>query len=278
MHIIELYSALGDDSRLQRDWERNQPRVDRAFEAPLIARTPREVATAALLAIKLCFEPAARACLHPEVDPTLIEFGRSQGAGGARLANIIEVKRPADHTAIAASIHSLRFYRERATASPLVRLPWSQAALEAVAKAQPDELLNPALRPTSAHRKAMGVAALARMLASPDTAKKGDEQLRSDLRQVPGLGPERADAVGVFAFRRPWPIVDQYLWSVLSAHQVITANDTQISGYDSRRKAFLPPWQTLAAAFPTDPNELAATLYLWADEAGRFGYTYRNGA
>lgn len=274
MNVVELYSALRNDPRLQKDWEQNQPRVDRAFEAPLIARTPREVATSALLVVKLSFEPAASAYLRPEVDLALVEFGRSQGAGGARLANIIQRKRPADQVALAASIHSLRFYHERATASPLIRLPWSESAYRAIADAQPDQLINPALRPTSAHRKAIGIAALARLLADPNTIKRSDEQLRADLRQVPSLGPERADAVGVFAFRRPWPIVDQYMWSLLSAHRVITESDAHIGAYDSRRNAFTPHWQALSAAFPDNLNELAATLYLWADEAGRFGYTY----
>ena len=37
MKITDLYRSLRDDSRLQKNWERNQPRIDRAFESPLIA-------------------------------------------------------------------------------------------------------------------------------------------------------------------------------------------------------------------------------------------------
>ncbi|MFH1619886.1 MAG: hypothetical protein ABIG11_08275 [bacterium] len=97
--IEKLYKALRDDPRLQKDWERNQPRIDRALEAILIVRTPREVATACLLACKLRFEPAAAACRPPAFDNGLISWARTQKQGGARLANIVEEKTPADQEA-----------------------------------------------------------------------------------------------------------------------------------------------------------------------------------
>jgi hypothetical protein len=53
MTITDLYRAMLADDRLQKFWEQNQPRIDRAFDSPLIARTPREFATAALLIMKL---------------------------------------------------------------------------------------------------------------------------------------------------------------------------------------------------------------------------------
>jgi len=49
--LVAVYQALRADPRLQKNWEENQPRLDRCLEAPLIARTSREIATAALLAV-----------------------------------------------------------------------------------------------------------------------------------------------------------------------------------------------------------------------------------
>jgi hypothetical protein len=88
------------------------------------------------------------------------------------------------------------------------------------------------------------------------------------------LSPERADAVAVFAFRRPWPIVDEYLWSLLTAHRVISEAQARICTYKSRRLVFARHWKRLVAASDTTGNELAATLYLWSHEAMRHGYRY----
>ena len=41
--IVQFYQALKNDNRLQKNWEKNQSRIDRAFEAPMIARTVRNV-------------------------------------------------------------------------------------------------------------------------------------------------------------------------------------------------------------------------------------------
>jgi hypothetical protein len=277
MTIVDLYRALAADPRLQKDWEANQPRVDRAFEAPLIARTPREVATAALLWIKLRFEPTAAEFNDVLLDEQLLVFARSQGPGGARLANVITNHTTASRTARAAAIHALAFYRCRSQASPLVRLAWSRDTIKAVAYASPDQLIDPALRPTWADRKAKAVACIASMLQHGARCDGSDKELRENLRSVPGLGPERADAVGVFAFRRPWPIVDHYLWSGLADHRVIGPTDARLASNDARCCAFAPYWAQLAAAFPEDLNNLAATLYLWSDEAARFGYRYTQG-
>ncbi len=80
--IVTLYERLHDDPRLQKDWERNQPGIDRALESVLIARTRREVATAALLNVKQQYEPSRpRPGRHPS-SASIVEFARTQGAGG----------------------------------------------------------------------------------------------------------------------------------------------------------------------------------------------------
>ena len=274
MDIVELYFALQCDSRLQKNWEQNQPRIDRALESPLIVRIPREVATAVLLAIKLTFEPAAKVFLHPEIENGLIEFANSQGPGGVRLANIISGKNPADEVAKSAAIHAIRYYRNRATASPLIRLPWSASTMTAIASATPAQLMNPALCVPFWERKAMAVTRLAKILVNPEISRQQDNALRAQLQSIPGLGPERADAMGVFAFFRPWPIVDNYLWSLLTSHGILNTHEQEIKMYEKRRNAFAAHWRTLLSKVSTKPEEVAASLYLWADEAGRFGYKY----
>jgi len=271
-NISKLYKALEQDKRLQKNWEQNQPRIDRALEGPLIARTPREVATAALLVMKLNFEEKAKLFLDVSSDSNLIEFARTQGAGGTRLANIIEGKNYADQIAKSAAIHCLRFYRNRSSENGLVRLHWSQNGLKNLASANTVQVINPAIKPTWALRKAISVKTLAVILAEPDAG--ASPFLRQRLRSLPGLGPERADAVGVFAFKQGWPICDEYLWRLMSRHSLVNDYEKSIQGYDKRRAAFESHWQQLLSSESTEPCELAATLYLWADEAERFGFTY----
>lgn len=274
-NIVDLYVAMKNDDRLQKNWEANQPRIDRAFEAPLIARTPREVATAALLAIKLKFEPAAKSFLAFSIGTPTAKYATSLKGAGTRLLNVIGSSN-SDGAAQAASVHSLEFYRCRSEASPLLRLPWSKAALEELARSEAEEIINPALRPTSGiKRSGTCIAHLASLLLET-TCNLTDRALRLRLRskEFPGLGPERADAVGVFAFRRPWPIVDEYLWTLLTEHKIISVAEASVKEYNQRRAIFEPHWQTLRSAVADDPDELAATLYLWADEAAKFGYCY----
>lgn len=271
--IVTLYRALQNDARLQRDWKENQPGLDRAFEGPLIARTPREIATAALLIMKLRFEE--RACAYQDVRPSAdhIEFGRTQGSGGGRLARILDGKVTGDQEAVAASCHTLDYYRNRNAPNPLIRMHWSRSGLERLSRAQPDEMLNEVIRPTYAVRKAAAVATVAALkIASPDL--EGTE-LRRELVAIPGVGPERADAIGVFGFGQLWPIVDDYLWKLLARHSVISRSEADVIGYIRRRRLFEPYWCSLLdVGINQAPADIAASLYLWATEAEKFGYEY----
>lgn len=272
--IVSLYQQMRDDLRLQRDWERNQPRVDRALEAVLIARESREVATAVLLSIKLRCEPGA-ALLQPLPDERLLSFARSQGRGGCRLAKLIEAGVQVDEVTRAAAIHALQYYRDRSDPNPLVRLNWSAEGLRILAGSPVEEIIRPPLQPTWARRKAAGIRELAALLVQPPFLTEAE--LRQCLRAIPGLGPERADAAGVFAFRRGWPIVDEYLWRLLGRHGLIPASQRGITRYDHRCQVFEVQWQELVASQVASPDKLAATLYLWACEAERFGFSFRVG-
>lgn len=274
--IVKLYQSMKHDERLQRDWERNQPRLDRALEAPLIVRTPREVATAALLAIKLKFEPDAKAYqgIRPEL-PALRDAQTLEKRVASRLLKVLQSDE-ADEIAKSAVAHSVNYYVDRAGDNPLIRIPWSTNALQLIASAPPEEIINPALKPTMGiNSTGTTIANLSRLFLE-DSQELGDAELQARLRskEFTGLGPERADAVGVFAFRRPWPIVDEYLWRLLHDHRLITDQEAGVGSYDARRRNFERHWQELLSAYPNNANELAATLYLWADEASKFGYRY----
>lgn len=269
--LVELYRHLRADARLQRDWEQNQPRRDRALESVLIARCSREVATAVLLTIKLRYEPAAVDFLQPPCPADLVAFGQRQGAGGSRLVSCLAGAVP--EVVRAAAIHSLHYYRDRAGPNPLVRLPWSDAGLRRLQAAPCADIILPELRPSSAERKSRGVRDLARVLLVPQY-DASDRALRQQLRAIPGLGPERADYVGVF-FSRGWPIVDEYLWRLLRRHGLLSQQQSAATSYAARRRHFEALWQTLLAAEANvTPGEVAATLHLWACEAERFQYEY----
>ena len=270
--IISIYKQLRDDARLQKNWEQNQPRIDRALESVLIARTPREVATAVLLSVKLRFEPAAAQHACAEYDRDLLLFARSQGRSGGQLANLIERNADGDDIALAAALQSLAFYKDRTAPNRLVRLPWSFDGLECLSQVPTNGIFPPALKPMWAERKANGCREIAKLLNHPPSLS--DLRLRSLLRDIPGLGPERADATGVFGFKKGWPIVDEYLWRFLGRHGILPPEDRLIKRYDARRQLFDSQWKMLVESGLATPNELAATLYLWVCEAERFEFTY----
>ena len=165
------------------------------------------------------------------------------------------------------------FYRNRSTGNPLVRMPWSREGLRKLASADAASLINPALRVTSP-RAAAGVVGVATALLS-DAQALDDGSVRDALLAIPGLGAERADAVGVFGLHRTWPVTDDYLWRLLLAHGCIPPDAAACKTYQQRQRAFRPLWTALVNSRPMeDSNELAATLYLWADEAARYGHVY----
>jgi endonuclease-3 related protein len=76
--------------------------------------------------------------------------------------------------------------------------------------------------------------------------------LRAGLREIPGLGPETADAILLYAAGRPVFVADAYARRVLIRHRLISAR----AGYDEVRH-----W--LEAHLPSDPglfNEFHALL------------------
>ncbi len=78
------------------------------------------------------------------------------------------------------------------------------------------------------------------------------EALRAQLLAVPGIGPETADAILLYALDRPVFVADAYTRRVLSRHRMVPAD----IGYEAHRRL-------LEAQLPGDPalfNELHALL------------------
>ena len=274
--IVELYLELRADERLQKNWETNQPRPDRVFEAPLIARTPREVATAAVLAFKMKY---AVEFVDAEPGEHVYAYVNSMSNPHHR-GRVQNVLKGNDTWARAAMTHSVRFYLDRANAPPLLRHPWSDDSLRQLAQAEPQDIVNPTLKPTCG--PVIGGTCISHLadLFLSGVSTMTDADLRKTLRskEFPGLGEERTDAVGVFGFRMPWPVMDDYLWELLTRHRLLREDEMPLSNrqYRQRRRVFQPYWEALLKADLGDPGEIAATLYLWADEAAKFGYVYGN--
>jgi len=269
--IIDLYSSLEADARLQRAWRENQGSRDRCLEAPLIVKTPREVATAALVWLKLKFDPEFKDSqkLIPEED--LLDWAyrnrKDRCIGGPRLVNLCRNPAATEEERQSA-IASLLFYRDRFTKNPLVRTDWSDVGLQSLAASAPQDVVAPLLKVTSKYAP-MGVIGVAQLLCTPP------DVISYPLPKIPGVGEERSDAIGVFGFRQGWPITDENLWQLCAVHGLLNPTQAAATSYKERRKQFQPHWEALTNARPQiDPSELAATLYLWANEAGRYRFRY----
>ena len=77
--------------------------------------------------------------------------------------------------------------------------------------------------------------------------------LRNRLLALPGVGPETADAILLYAFNHPIPVADEYLRRIAERHQLLALSSTR------------PTYNTLAdltrAAFASDPTASHARLY-----------------
>jgi endonuclease-3 related protein len=74
---------------------------------------------------------------------------------------------------------------------------------------------------------------LARLLALPLPA------LRAELRGIPGIGPETADAIALYAARRPIFVVDAYTRRILARHRLL-APDADYATVQGLVMAHLP--------------------------------------
>lgn len=81
------------------------------------------------------------------------------------------------------------------------------------------------------------------------------DTLRTRLLTLPGVGPETADAILLYALNRPAPVADEYLWRIAERHHLLPP----VPGRN--RKGY----ESLAAltreAFVSDPPESHARLF-----------------
>lgn len=75
---------------------------------------------------------------------------------------------------------------------------------------------------------------LRRMFAKPT------ENLRQELLDLPGIGPETADSILLYAGQHPVFVVDAYTRRILERHQIITARATYEEIRSLMQKALLP--------------------------------------
>jgi endonuclease III-like uncharacterized protein len=285
-----LFDALGQDARLQRiEWWLNQPLLDRALEAILIIQTRREIATGALLSLKARYQPdRVRAALEPwslaSVTPAaLCVWGRGQGPGAVRLVKALEPEARAapDRASCAdlspsamAALFTLRYYHCREDENPLVQQAWEEAALDRIAAVSPEELLDPALKPTAWHRQFPALQAFLRFLREQGgydpsvVAEWGDETLRQRLLDIPGIGEETADVISLYFFGRTQAVIDQYLGDVLTNHGGLPPDMRR--SYAFGRAALLPAIREFAAQRGLAAWEVASCFHLWIDETARF--------
>lgn len=79
--------------------------------------------------------------------------------------------------------------------------------------------------------------------------------LRSRLLNLPGVGPETADAILLYAFKHPVPVADEYLRRIVERHRLIDPIPSRNrSGYESLA-------QLTRHAFASDPVDSRAQLF-----------------
>lgn len=86
----------------------------------------------------------------------------------------------------------------------------------------------PAIRSFIAMLDAEFDGSLDQMSSAPDDA------LRRRLLDLPGVGPETADAILLYALKHPVPVADEYLRRIAERHQLILpAPEKNLKGYNS---------------------------------------------
>ena len=116
--------------------------------------------------------------------------------------------------------------------------------------AAPTGMIERAIRPAGYHtRKARTLRALAARIAG-DHAGRLDRflglpapALRAALLAIPGIGPETADAILLYAARRPVFVIDAYTRRILARHHAGRGDEP----YETLRRRF-------EAALPPDPQ------------------------
>lgn len=81
------------------------------------------------------------------------------------------------------------------------------------------------------------------------------EELRARLLALPGVGPETADAILLYAFAKPVPVADEYLRRIAERHRLIQP------AHGQNRKGYEALANLTRDAFARDPEANRALLY-----------------
>jgi endonuclease III related protein len=118
------------------------------------------------------------------------------------------------------------------------------------------------IRPSGFHtRKAPAIKAFVAMLDSEFSASldalaaSPTGSLRQRLLALPGVGPETADAILLYAFDHPIPVADEYLRRIAERHQLLTP----APGHD--RKSYDSLVHLTRRTFAADPSANHAQLF-----------------
>jgi endonuclease-3 related protein len=94
-----------------------------------------------------------------------------------------------------------------------------------------EEALRELIRPSGfVLRKAASIKAFVQFLderysgSLEQMAKAPTEELRAELLTLPGVGPETADAILLYALEHPVFVVDEYLRRVVTRHELLPSN------------------------------------------------------
>jgi endonuclease-3 related protein len=126
----------------------------------------------------------------------------------------------------------------------------------------PLESLQKLIRPSGFHtRKAPALQAFVAMLDAEfggsleKLATTATEPLRSRLLALPGVGPETADAILLYALDHPVPVADEYLRRIALRHKLIDP----LPG--KNRRSYEAMAQLTREAFKHDPSSNHAILF-----------------
>jgi endonuclease-3 related protein len=126
----------------------------------------------------------------------------------------------------------------------------------------PLETLQELIRPSGfATRKAPALQAFAAMLDTEfggsleQLAATPTATLRTRLLALPGVGPETADAILLYALGHPVPVADEYLRRLVERHRLLTPATGR------NRRGYQALVQLTGAAFANDPALNRAHLY-----------------
>ena len=81
------------------------------------------------------------------------------------------------------------------------------------------------------------------------------EALRARLLAMPGVGPETADAILLYALGHPVPVADEYLRRIVERHRLLTPPPGR------NRKGYDALVRLTGAAFACDPEEKHSQLF-----------------